>query len=90
MRNLIIINMSRLQARLYSKEDRIGTMIPCKVNLQEQEDNEIEVAAVDSDTDMMAFENRELAVISVDIRKNSNALSYLYRNAVAFRAFFNQ
>ena len=38
-------------------EDKIGLMLPCNVIVQELENNEIEVAAVDPVASMMAVEN---------------------------------
>jgi uncharacterized protein (DUF302 family) len=45
-------------------EDKIGTMLPCNVILQERGINDIEVAAVDPLASMMAIENPELAGIA--------------------------
>lgn len=39
------------------KEDKIGTMLPCNVIVQELSANEIEVAAVDPIASMQAVEN---------------------------------
>ncbi len=50
-------------------EDKIGTMLPCNVILQELDDNVIEVAAVDPVASMMAVENQSLAGISFEIKK---------------------
>lgn len=51
------------------KEDKIGTMLPCNVIVQELSANEIEVAAVDPIASMQAIENRELAGIAGEIRE---------------------
>lgn len=51
------------------KEDKIGTMLPCNVIVQELRANEIEVAAVDPIASMQAIENRELAGIAGEIRE---------------------
>jgi len=48
-------------AYVYKKiqmEDKIGTMLPCSVIVQELENNEIEVAAVDPIASVMAIETR--------------------------------
>lgn len=49
-------------------EDKIGTMLPCNVILQEIGKNQVEVAAVDPVVSMMAVGNKELATIASDIR----------------------
>ena len=49
-------------------EDKIGTMLPCNVILQEIGKNQVEVAAVDPLASMMAVGNEELATIASDIR----------------------
>ena len=50
-------------------EDKIGTMLPCSVIVQELENNEIEVAAVDPVASMMAIENPDLAGIAGEIKE---------------------
>ena len=49
-------------------EDKIGTMLPCNVIVQELKKNEIEVAAVDPVSSMMAIENPNLAAIAREIK----------------------
>jgi len=51
------------------QEDKIGTMLPCSVIVQELESNEIEVAAVDPVASMMAIENPGLAGIAAEIKE---------------------
>ena len=41
-------------------EDKIGTMLPCNVVVQERPDGKIEVAAIDPVASMMAIENPRL------------------------------
>lgn len=50
------------------KEDKIGTMLPCNVIVQELGKNEIEVAAVDPVASMMAIENPKLAKLAGEIK----------------------
>lgn len=50
------------------KEDKIGTMLPCNVIVQEIGEGRIEIAAVDPVASMMAVENKELAGIAGDIK----------------------
>ncbi|TDD97525.1 DUF302 domain-containing protein [Flavobacterium cellulosilyticum] len=51
------------------QEDKIGTMLPCSVIVQELENNKIEVAAVDPVASMMAIENSSLAGIATEIKE---------------------
>jgi len=51
------------------QEDKIGTMLPCSVIVQELGKNEIEVAAVDPIASMMAIENPALAEIAGEIKE---------------------
>ena len=50
-------------------EDKIGTMLPCNVIIQELEDNLIEVAAVNPLESMLAVINKELINIAQDVSK---------------------
>ena len=50
------------------KEDKIGTMLPCNIIVQELGKNEIEVSAVDPVASMMAIENPKLAKIAGEIK----------------------
>lgn len=49
-------------------EDKIGTMLPCNVIVQETGENQVEVAAVDPVASMMSVENNQLAGIAVEIK----------------------
>jgi len=49
-------------------EDKIGTMLPCNVVVQELAKNVIEVAAVDPIASMMAIENPKLAKLAMEIK----------------------
>jgi uncharacterized protein (DUF302 family) len=51
------------------KEDKIGTMLPCNVIIQELAFNEIEVAAVDPLASMLAVDNPDLKDIAGEIQK---------------------
>ena len=51
-------------------EDKIGTMLPCNVILQEKSESEIEVAAVDPIASMMAIKNEKLGEIAMQIRND--------------------
>ncbi|WP_133672325.1 DUF302 domain-containing protein [Maribacter caenipelagi] len=50
-------------------EDKIGTMLPCNVILQEKEQNTIEIAAVDPAASMKAVNNESLIKIAETVRK---------------------
>jgi uncharacterized protein (DUF302 family) len=49
-------------------EDKIGTMLPCNVIVQELADGSVEVAAVDPVASMQAIENPELGEISTQVQ----------------------
>ena len=50
------------------KEDKIGTMLPCSVIVQETEDGQVEVAAIDPVASMQAVENRDLEPVAAEVR----------------------
>lgn len=50
------------------QEDKIGTMLPCNVIIQETGENQVEVAAVDPSISMMVVDNKELAGIAGEIK----------------------
>ena len=50
-------------------EDKIGTMLPCNVIIQEVDHGKIEVAAVDPMASMMAIDNSELGSIAHEVRE---------------------
>ena len=49
-------------------EDKIGTMLPCNVIVQETPDGKVEVAAVDPVASMQAVENSALKKIAAEIQ----------------------
>ena len=49
-------------------EDKIGTMLPCNVIVQEKISGQVEVTAVDPVASMLSIENKELQVIASEIR----------------------
>lgn len=51
------------------QEDKIGTMLPCNVILQELDDHRIEVAAVDPVASMISLENSKVEQIAEEIRE---------------------
>jgi uncharacterized protein (DUF302 family) len=50
-------------------EDKIGTMLPCNVIVQEKTAGQVEVSAVDPAASMEAVENKELLDISTTVRE---------------------
>ncbi|MCG2420169.1 DUF302 domain-containing protein [Aequorivita sp. F47161] len=50
-------------------ENKIGTMLPCNVIVQEREAGVVEISAVDPAASMMAVENNSLANIAKDVRE---------------------
>lgn len=55
-------------------EDKIGTMLPCNVIVQETPDGKTEVAAVDPMASMMAIENEALGGIATEVREKLKAV----------------
>lgn len=49
-------------------EDKIGTMLPCNVIVQEKDPGKIEVSAVDPAASMLAIENDSLKGIAEEVR----------------------
>lgn len=49
-------------------EDKIGTMLPCNVILQEKAEGTIDVAAVDPAASMKAVDNKEVDDISKEVK----------------------
>jgi len=57
-----------LAHKALSAEDHIGLMLPCNVIVQEHENGEVEVSAVDPIASMQAVENNELGEIAEEVR----------------------
>jgi len=55
-----------------TEEDKIGTMLPCNVIVQELADGRVEVAAVDPMASMQAVDNPKLGEIAVQVREMLN------------------
>ena len=49
-------------------EDKIGTMLPCNVIVQEKVAGQVEVSAVDPSASMQSIENKNLHDIATEIR----------------------
>ena len=66
-------------------EDKIGTMLPCNVIVQELGENEIEVAAIDPIASMMAIENPKLVKLAGEIKhKLEKAIESLHSGVESF------
>ena len=59
-------------------EDKIGTMLPCNVIVQEKVPGQVEVSAVDPAASMLSVENDDLREIATEIRvKLQNVMAHL-------------
>ncbi len=50
------------------QEDKIGTMLPCNVIVQQMDENNVEVAAIDPVASMLAVENDAVAGVASEIK----------------------
>ena len=50
-------------------EDKIGTMLPCNIIVQEHEDGKVEISAVDPLASMMAVKNDSLGGIATQVKE---------------------
>lgn len=57
----------KLAHQALTVEDKIGTMLPCNVVVQQRGDNRIEVSAVNPVASMSAIDNSELSGISQQV-----------------------
>jgi uncharacterized protein (DUF302 family) len=57
-----------LAHRALQLEDKIGTMLPCNVIVQQHANGDVEVSAVDPAASMQAIENPGLAELAKDVR----------------------
>ncbi len=60
-------------------EDKIGTMLPCNVIVQEIAEGEIEVAAVDPVASMQAIENPGLYDIAIHVQDKLRSIVYNFK-----------
>jgi uncharacterized protein (DUF302 family) len=51
------------------EEDKIGTMLPCNVILQETGAGEVEIAAIDPIASMQAVQNPNLGDVAIQVRE---------------------
>jgi uncharacterized protein (DUF302 family) len=60
--------------RALQKEDKIGTMLPCNVIVQEHTEGAVEVSAIDPVASMQAINNPELHDIAQEIQAKLRAV----------------
>ena len=60
--------------RALQKEDKIGTMLPCNVIVQEHTEGSVEVSAIDPVASMQAIRNPELHEIAEQIQAKLKAV----------------
>ena len=48
-------------------EDKVGTMLPCNVVVQERSEGTVEIAAIDPEASMQAIENRALTEKAAEV-----------------------
>lgn len=58
----------KLAFRALAAENKIGTMLPCNVVVQQTEDGSIEVSAVDPVASMSAIENESLGALAGEVQ----------------------
>lgn len=59
----------RFAHRALSVEDKIGTMLPCNVVVQQASGGKVEVSAVDPAASMASVDNPQLEAIAGDVRQ---------------------
>ena len=67
----------QLAYRALKLEDKIGTMLPCNVIVQQHADGTVEVSAVDPVASMQAIENPRLAEVANEVRKLQSVINGL-------------
>lgn len=60
--------------KAFLAEDKIGTMLPCNVVVQEIEPGKVEVAAIDPIASMMAVQNDLLGDVAKSVAQNLKAM----------------
>ena len=81
---LIAIN-AEYAYRAIQHEDKIGTMLPCNIIIQQLRKNEIEVAAIDPIVSMKAIKNPSVVAIAAEIKeKLERIISSLHTGVESF------
>ncbi len=55
--------------KVLTKEDKIGVFLPCNVVVEENENGEVEVSAVDPIASMVAVENKEIEELAIEVQQ---------------------
>ena len=74
----------QLSYRALQAEDKLGTMLPCNVVLQQQEDGRVEVSAIDPVASMQAVSHVVVDQIAQDIRSDLKHVIDEVGNATEF------
>ncbi|WP_310992201.1 DUF302 domain-containing protein [Aequorivita marina] len=64
----------KLAYQALQAEDKIGTMLPCNLIIQERQNGVVEVSAVDPAASMMAVENNSLVEIAKEVQQKLTAV----------------
>jgi uncharacterized protein (DUF302 family) len=59
----------KLAHQALTLEDKIGTMLPCNVVIQQQDSGKVEISAVDPVASMSAIENPKLGAVAGQVRE---------------------
>jgi uncharacterized protein (DUF302 family) len=59
----------KLAHQALSLEDKIGTMLPCNVVVQQRDGGKVEISAVDPVASMAAIENPKLGAVAGEVRE---------------------
>ena len=73
-----------LSYRALQAEDKIGTMLPCNVVLQQQEDGRVEVSAIDPVASMQAVTHVTVGQIAEEMRSHLQSVIDEVGNATEF------
>ena len=57
--------------KVLTKEDKIGVFLPCNVVVEEHENGEVEVSAVDPIASMLAVENKGIEDLAKEVQQKS-------------------
>ena len=58
----------------FQADDKIGILLPCNVIVQELDDGQVEVAAMDPVTAMQMIENAQLTAVAAQVRARLEAM----------------
>ena len=64
----------QLTYRALQAEDKIGTMLPCNIVIQERPDHHVEISAVDPVTSLQAIPHIVIGQVAADIRSQLQSI----------------